>query len=237
VRSMSDARSIIRKACSEGRTKLLEHEALDLLEAYGIPKPPHAFVNSAAEAVNAARRIGFPIALKVVSPDILHKSDVGGVVLGLQSGDEVEQGFNELMNNVKAKAPYARVAGVLVQWMVPNGLETIIGATRDDMFGGVIAFGLGGVFTEVLRDVSLRVSPIGEDDARAMIRETRASILLNGFRGMSKRDSEALVAALVKFSLLIDENEEIVEADLNPVIALEEGRGAYAADARFVLKC
>lgn len=234
---MSDARSIIKKACSEGKTKLLEHEALDLLEAYGIPEPPHAFVNSAAEAIDAAHRIGFPVALKVVSLDILHKSDVGGVILGLQNEDAVERGFNELMSNIKARAPYARVSGVLVQWMVPNGLETIIGATRDDMFGGVIAFGLGGVFTEVLRDIALRIAPIGEDDARAMIMETRASILLNGFRGMSRRDLEALVAALVKFSRLIEENDEIMEADLNPVIVLEEGRGAYAADARFVLKC
>ncbi len=232
---MSDV--IIGRACGEGRSKLLEHEALDLLEASGIPNPPHALATSEEEAVRAAGRVGYPVVLKVVSPDIVHKSDVGGVVLGLENPEAVEKGFRELMGNVKARAPYARVVGALVQWMVPQGLETIIGATRDEIFGGVVAFGLGGVFTEVLRDVSLRVAPLGEGDARAMIGETRASTLLNGFRGMSKRDVDALVSMLVKFSKLIADEEEIAEADLNPVIVLEEGRGAYAADARFILKC
>jgi acetyl-CoA synthetase (ADP-forming) len=226
---------IIAKAIEEGRYKLLEHESFELLRQYNIPVPDFALVQDVDEALRVVKDIGYPIVLKVVSPDIVHKSDVGGVILNISSDDELRSACERIRSNIKEKAPYARVSGFLVQKMVPEGLETIVGATKDPIFGHVIAFGLGGVLVEVLQDVSFRIVPVSEEDARAMIREIRGYRLFNGYRNMPARDEEAVVYIITRFSELLSDNPNIVEADLNPIIILERGKGAYAADARFII--
>ncbi|KUO81820.1 MAG: acetyl-CoA synthetase [Vulcanisaeta sp. OSP_8] len=226
---------IIAKAIEEGRYKLLEHESFELLRQYNIPVPDFALVQDIDEALRVVKDIGYPIALKVVSPDIIHKSDVGGVILNISNDDELRSACERIRSNIKEKASYARVSGFLVQKMVPEGLETIVGATKDPIFGHVIAFGLGGVLVEVLQDVSFRIVPVSEEDARAMIREIRGYRLFNGYRNMPARDEEAVVYIITRFSELLSDNPNIVEADLNPIIILERGKGAYAADARFII--
>lgn len=226
---------IIAKAIEEGRYKLLEHESFELLRQYNIPVPDFALVQDIDEALRVVKDIGYPIALKVVSPDIIHKSDVGGVILNVSNDDELRSACERIRSNIKEKASYARVSGFLVQKMVPEGLETIVGATKDPIFGHVIAFGLGGVLVEVLQDVSFRIVPVSEEDARAMIREIRGYKLFNGYRNMPARDEEAVVYIITRFSELLSDNPNIVEADLNPIIILERGKGAYAADARFII--
>lgn len=226
---------IIAKAIEEGRYKLLEHESFELLRQYNIPVPDFALVQDVDEALRVVKDIGYPIVLKVVSPDIVHKSDVGGVILNISNDDELRSACERIRSNIKEKAPYARVSGFLVQKMVPEGLETIVGATKDPIFGHVIAFGLGGVLVEILQDVSFRIVPVSEEDARAMIREIRGYRLFNGYRNMPARDEEAVVYIITRFSELLSDNPNIVEADLNPIIILERGKGAYAADARFII--
>ncbi|WP_291766024.1 acetate--CoA ligase family protein [Caldivirga sp. UBA161] len=227
---------IIIRALSEGRFKLLDHEAYELLEAYGIPTPGYRVVSNYEEAIKAANEVGYPVAIKVVSPDIMHKTDVGGVVLNINNDDDVKRACGEINNNIKHLAPYARVFGFLVQHMVQGGLEVIIGGLRDRIFGTVILFGIGGILTELYKDTSMRIAPITEDDALSMIKETKAYQLMIGYRSMPRRDIYSLVDIIVKFSRLMTENPQISEADLNPVIMLESGKGSYAVDARFIIK-
>jgi len=222
---------IVARALSEGRNKLREDEALELLRHYGIPTPDFALAHSEEEAVAAAEKIGYPVALKVVSPQIVHKTDVGGVVLNVTTPDGVREACRKIRAITKT-VPYAEIEGVLVQKMVPKGVELIVGALYDEIFGHVILFGLGGIYTELYRDVSMRLAPLDEQDAWDMVKEVKAYKLLTGFRGTPPRDIPAVVDVIVKFSRLLEENPEITEADLNPVIALEEGKGAYVVDAR-----
>ncbi|ABL87663.1 acetyl-CoA synthetase (ADP-forming) beta subunit [Pyrobaculum islandicum DSM 4184] len=227
--------TIVAKALAEARNKLREDEALALLKAYGIPTPDFALARDEEEAVKLAEQIGYPVAVKIVSPQIVHKTDVGGVILGVSNEREVREACVQIKEIIK-KVPYAELEGVLIQKMVPKGVELIIGTVYDEIFGHVILFGLGGIYTEVYKDVSMRIVPITEEDAWEMIREVKAYRILTGYRGMPPRDVAAVVDILVKFSRLVQENPEIREADLNPVIALEEGKGAYVVDARFILK-
>jgi acyl-CoA synthetase (NDP forming) len=226
---------IVAKAAAEGRGKLREDEALALLKAYGIPTPDYAVARDEEEAVRAAEQIGYPVAAKIISPQIVHKTDVGGVILGIADPQSVREACRRLREVVK-RVPYAEIEGVLIQKMVPKGVELIVGAVYDEIFGHVVAFGLGGIFTELYKDISMRIAPIDEQDAVEMIREVKAYRLLTGFRGMPPRDIPAVVDILIKFSRLVEDNPEIREADLNPVIALEEGKGAYVVDARFILQ-
>jgi len=226
---------IVAKAVAEGRGKLREDEALALLKAYGIPTPEYAVARDEEEAVKAAEQIGYPVAAKIISPQIVHKTDVGGVILGIADPQGVRETCRRLGEVVK-RVPYAELEGVLIQKMVPKGVELIVGAVYDEIFGHVVAFGLGGIFTELYKDISMRIAPIDEQDAVEMIREVKAYKLLTGFRGMPPRDIPAVVDILIKFSRLVEDNPEIREADLNPVIALEEGKGAYVVDARFILQ-
>ncbi|MEM1597548.1 MAG: acetate--CoA ligase family protein [Pyrobaculum sp.] len=226
---------IVAKALAEARAKLGEDEALELLRAYGIPVPEYAVAHDEEEAVKAAEQLGYPLVAKVISPQIIHKTDVGGVVLGIKNAEEVRAACRQIREVVK-KVPYAELKGVLIQKMVPKGVELIVGTTYDEIFGHVILFGLGGIYTELYKDVSMRIAPLDEQDAWEMVREVKAYRLLTGFRGTPPRDVPAVVDILLKFSRLVQENPEIREADLNPVIALEEGKGAYVVDARFILQ-
>lgn len=228
-------KNIISVARDEGRSKLLEHEAYEVLRIYGLPVPKAALAKVPEEAVKYAESIGYPVVLKVVSPDISHKSDVGGVVLNLGSPTEVKEAFNNIQKNVRELAPNARVYGILVQEMVPSGLEVIVGSTKDPTFGNLIVFGLGGIFVEVLRDVSFRITPLTQYDAESMINEIRSAKILEGYRGQAPRDKKALVDIIVKLAKFVEEIAEVKDVDLNPVMLYEVGKGAKIADARIIL--
>ena len=229
-------RELIEKARSEDRKKLLEHEAYEALRAYGLPVPKAGLARSVEEAVEIGEKIGYPLVLKIVSPDIVHKSDVGGVKVGVKNAEEVKDAFKSIMSNVKDKAPDAKIAGVLVQEMVPEGLEVIVGATRDPTFGPVLLFGLGGIFVEVLKDVSFRIAPVTKFDAESMLGEIKAAKILEGYRGTPPRDKDALVDIIMKLSKFMEEQELVTDVDLNPIMAFEKGKGAAIADARVLIK-
>jgi acetyl-CoA synthetase (ADP-forming) len=201
---------------------------------YGIPVTKFELARSEEEAVKFADAIGFPTVLKIVSSDIIHKSDVGGVIVGLKNSDDVRHGYNQILQNVKKHDPKARIAGVLVQEMAPPSTEVIVGAIKDPQFGPAIMFGLGGVFVEVLKDVTFRIAPITEDDACDMISEVKAYPLLKGYRNTPPADIEAIEKILLSTSRLVTDCMEIKELDLNPVIVYE--KGAKTVDARIILE-
>jgi acetyl-CoA synthetase (ADP-forming) len=231
----AEVRQVVEQARTEGRRKLLEHEALKLCELYGLPVPGYGLARSEEEAVELAERVGYPAVLKVVSPDISHKSDVGGVILGVRSAEEVRSSYRRILENVKARAPGSRVYGVLVQRMAKPDLEVIVGGIRDPVFGPVVMFGLGGVFVEVLKDVSFRVAPLSDADVDDMVREVRGYRVLEGFRGSPPRDLDALKKVILGVSRMMVEVGEIAELDLNPVILYPRGEGALIVDARVIL--
>jgi acetyl-CoA synthetase (ADP-forming) len=225
---------IFEKAYKEGRTFLLEPEAKTVCIKYGIPATKFGVAKTVEEAVELAEEIGYPVVLKVVSPDIVHKFDIGGVVLNLKSEWEVQNAFNQILENVKERVPDAKVLGITVQEMAAPSTEVIIGAIKDPQFGPALMFGLGGIFTEVLRDVTFRIAPITEEEAREMITEIKAYPLLKGYRGMPPVDIEAIAQILVATSRLVMDYPEINELDLNPIIVYENG--AKTVDARIILK-
>jgi len=211
-----------------GRPALLEPEAMAWLESSGISVPAHALANSPDEAAGAARRIGFPAVMKVVSPDILHKSDHGGVVLNIRS----QRAAREAFERIRAAAAGKDFRGVIVYPMVKNGREVLVGMSTDPQFGPVVAFGLGGIYTEIWRDIALRVAPVTVEEAGEMIRSLRSFPLLAGTRGGRKADLEALAGMLARFSRLPLEYPEMGEIDLNPVFVFE--KGLAVGDARVI---
>ena len=227
-------RTLIDGALAEGRNLLLEHEARELLRLHGAPVPADALARTAEAAVRAAGRLRGPVALKVVSPQILHKSEAGGVRLGLETPAQVRRAFREIVRDARRYDARADVRGCLVAPMAPRGVETIIGTKLDPQFGPVILFGLGGILVEVLKDVSTRVLPISRDAARKMLGELKGAEILDGFRGKPPVDKDALVELLLAISELVQAYPEIRELDLNPVVA--HARGATVVDARILLR-
>jgi acyl-CoA synthetase (NDP forming) len=227
-------RDLLLKVKEDGRNFLLEHEAKYFISSYGIPVTNIRLAKSEEEAVNFSKEIGFPVVLKIVSPQVIHKSDVGGVKVNLRNEEEVRRAYREIIENVKRKVPNAEIEGILVQEYAPPGVELIIGLLRDPQFGPTVMFGLGGVFVELFRDVSFRVAPLSEQDAESMIKEVKAYKLLTGFRGMEPVDIEAIKDALIRAGRIGIENEEIAEMDLNPVIAYP--KGIKVVDARIILR-
>jgi acetyl-CoA synthetase (ADP-forming) len=225
---------IFNAARKEGRNFLLEPEAKTVCMEYGIPVTKFEVAKSEAEAVKFAEAIGFPVVLKVVSPDIIHKSDVGGVIVGLKNAREVRDAYKRILGNVKKHRADAKIVGILVQEMAPASTEVIVGAIKDPQFGPALMFGLGGIFVEVLKDVTFRVAPINEDEAREMITEVRAYPLLKGYRNLPPADIEAIIKILLNTSRLVVEHEEIKEVDLNPIMVYE--KGAKTVDARIILE-
>jgi acyl-CoA synthetase (NDP forming) len=220
------------KAAASGRT-LSEQESKALLKAYGIATPKERVVDSAADAAKAARRIGFPVVMKIVSPDILHKSDLGLVAVGVRDEDDAKRTYKRLMAAAKKSAPKAHVDGVLVAEMA-QGIETVVGVAQDDLFGPVVMFGLGGVFIEVLKDVTFRVPPFTTRDAYTMLDELAGAAMLNGLRGQAPANRAALVDTLMKVQhLAVDLSSEVAELDINPLLA--GPKGVVAADALVVL--
>ncbi|MBC7345985.1 MAG: acetate--CoA ligase family protein, partial [Clostridia bacterium] len=223
-------KQIIRHARAEGRHVLLEDEAKEVLEATGLATARCYRVKTKSEAREVAARLGFPVVLKIRSPSILHKSDVGGVVLNLASEEEVARAYDRLLAIGLCHDPGA---GILVQKMAPPGTELIVGVTTDQHFGAVIMLGLGGLFTEVLQDVNYRLLPIGPEDAKEMIASLRAYPVLAGYRGQEAVDLAAVEQVLLKVCALATEYPEIKELDLNPLVAYSEGN--LVLDARIVL--
>ncbi|MEU0806093.1 acetate--CoA ligase family protein [Streptomyces sp. NPDC005970] len=227
-------RAVLDAARAEGRSALTAPEGKLITDAYGIPTPAEGLAESADDAVALADRIGFPVALKIVSPDILHKTDAGGVQVGLNSAAEVRGAFTAIVTNARAYDPGARIKGVQVQQMVPaGGQEVIVGAVTDPTFGKVVAFGLGGVLVEVLKDITFRLAPASRDDALSMLDSIRAAEVLRGVRGGAAVDREALADLVVRVSRLAADFPEVAEVDLNPVFA--SASGVLAADVRILL--
>jgi acyl-CoA synthetase (NDP forming) len=225
---------IIETALQQGRTLLTEIEAKQVLHDAGIPTTTVQLAASADDAVGAAQAIGFPVVLKVSSTDIVHKSDVGGVQLHLQSAEEVRTAFDAIMRNVAEKEPQAKVEGVAVQPMARAGTEVIIGMSKDATFGPVLMFGLGGVLVEVLKDVAFRIVPLSDRDAEEIIRDIKGFPLLEGYRGAPAANLGALKQMLRTLSDFIEATPVVKEVDLNPVYAYPDG--ALAVDARIILE-
>lgn len=222
-------------ARTAGRMGLDAAEGRAVLEAYGLSIPPDRLATSAAEAAGFATQMGYPVALKLASPDILHKTDVGGVILSVTSEDEVRAGYEAILGRAQAHNPQARLRGVQVQKMISGGREVIVGVKRDPTFGPLVMFGLGGVYVEALADVSFRLAPLTTLDAEEMIGEVRSARLLGALRGAPPADRAALVDAIVRIGQLAADLPEIAELDVNPLLVLPAGQGAWAADCRIVL--
>ncbi len=228
-------REIFAKAKREGRKFLPEPEAYSVLGAYGLPLCRAELVQDESGAVRAADKIGYPVVMKIVSPDIVHKVDVGGVRLNLNSQADVKIAYNELISHIKARMKDAAIWGVFIQEMVGNGKETILGMKRDPHFGPLLMFGLGGIYVEVFKDVIFRIAPIRELGAKYMIEGIKGFRLLKGFRGETPSDLEAIAQSLMRLSQLVTDFPEIEEMDINPLIVLSEGGGARVVDARILL--
>jgi acetyltransferase len=228
-------REIIAKAKKDGRRFLPEPEAHAVLKAYGLPISRSFYARDAEEAVRYAKEIGYPVVMKIVSPQIVHKVDVGGVRLNLNSEADVKKAYAELMEQVKSVRPGAEIWGVLIQEMVRNGKETILGMKRDPHFGALLMFGLGGIYVEVFKDVVFRLAPIRELSARHMIEGIKGVKLLRGYRGEPPSDLEAIAQSLLRLSQLVTDFPEIEEMDINPLIVLPSGSGARVVDARILI--
>ena len=230
-----NVRDIITKARSEKRTALDEFSGKQLLAAYGISVPKSAVINGADEAIAVFAKLAPPLALKILSPDILHKSEAGGVKINLQSAADAADAIRRMMNVPALRD--ARIDGFLLEEMAPAGQEVVVGAVRDPQFGPLVMVGLGGIFVEVLADVAFRICPITRLDAREMLAELKGAAVLKGARGRKPASQEAIVDVLLKIGgeggLLMRHADDFREADINPLIVSESG--AVAVDARFVL--
>ena len=230
-------RAVLDKVRAEGRVTVGDAEARAILEAYGLPIPRSELAETAGEAATSARQIGYPVVLKIASPDILHKTDVGGVKVGLRDGQEVRDAFELMTYRAQRYLPEARLWGCLVQQMAPpGGMEVLIGMKRDPQFGPLVTFGLGGIYVEALKDVTFRIAPFSLREATAMLAEIRASALLDGIRGQPPADKDALVEALLRVGQLAQDFPEIVELDINPLVVYPRGEGVLAIDMRLILR-
>ncbi|MCF8039461.1 MAG: acetate--CoA ligase family protein, partial [Desulfohalobiaceae bacterium] len=218
-----EVKDILVKVKKQGRNNLLETESRELLKEYGISLPEAVLAGDSEQAVQAAERIGYPVAAKIVSPDIVHKSDAGGIRLNLENEQGVRAAYREIVDNAARVTSRDRILGSLISPMAGQGQECILGMIRDPQFGPVIMFGLGGVFVEVLRDVAFRVAPLTQADALEMIEEIKGYRLLTGVRGGKPRDIRAITEVLLTMSDIAVQNPEIGEIDLNPVIVHEQG--------------
>jgi acyl-CoA synthetase (NDP forming) len=221
------------RASLAGRTAdVAEHEAKRILAEYGIAVTHETLARDAREAADIAKRIGYPVALKVQSPDISHKTEAKAVKLGIMDRAELESAYEDILGNARAYKADARIEGVLVQEMVGGGIEAIVGITNDPLFGPAVMFGLGGIFAEVLKDVAFRLAPVSPATAREMIEEIKGYAVLTGARGKPAADIDALVNAIVRLSALaIDLRDVVAELDVNPLFVMPQGQGVRAADA------
>ena len=227
-------KAILTRAKKEKRTVLTEVESKELVEKAGINVVRAKLATSMKEAVALSKEVGFPVVLKIASADVVHKSDAGGVTVDVKNATQVSNAYREIMTSIKQKYPKAAIDGVSVQPMAKPGVEVIIGMTKDAQFGPVLMFGLGGIFVEILKDVSFRIVPLAPRDAAEMIRDIKGYPVLEGYRGQAPSDVSALEDMLLKVSAFVDKNPDIKELDLNPVFVYSDG--AVAVDARVILE-
>ncbi|MEM2049730.1 MAG: acetate--CoA ligase family protein [Thermoproteota archaeon] len=226
---------VIARVEAEGRINLSSEEAFEIASAYGIPVPKARIARDAAEAREIAESIGFPVAVKIISPDILHKTDMGCVILNVKTPEEASRAYELVVRRARAAMPQAKILGVLIQKMAPPGREVIVGSVRDPQFGPLIMFGLGGIYVNFLRDVSYRLAPLTFTEAMEMVSETKAYTLLKGVRGEPPSDLESVVKVVVRLSQLMCRFKKLVEMEINPLFAYEERKGCMAVDIRGTL--
>jgi len=231
----TSAEKIISSALNSKRSSLLEHEAYEVLGAYGFPVIKFFLATTEQQAMDAAEKIGFPVVCKIVSPDILHKFDFNGVRLNLKNKNEVKDAYNDIIKTILVKKSNAEITGILIEEMAAPGKEIILGMNRDPQFGPILMFGLGGTYVEVLEDVTFRLAPIREITAKKMIEKTKANKILQGFRGELPYDITAISDCIKRLSQLVTDFEEIKELDINPLIVYEKGKGCAIVDARIIL--
>lgn len=227
---------ILEKAKAAGQSHLSGSDPMDIIAAYGFSTPKSGLAVTSDEAVDLAERFGYPVVMKIASPDILHKSDIGGVRLGLEDSDAVADAFDEVMANARRFMPRALILGVTIHEQAPPGKEVILGMTKDPDFGPLIMFGLGGIYVEVLKDVSFRLAPIDKVSALEMIHEIRSFPLLRGVRGEPPADIDAVVESILRLSQLVIDFPQIIELDINPLRVMEAGKGAMAIDSRVAIE-
>ncbi|MHA2074453.1 MAG: acetate--CoA ligase family protein [Candidatus Hodarchaeales archaeon] len=230
---MSETQRLLKNAINSNRKVLTIQESKKILKNEGFPVNPTSFGQNLDELLIEAKKIGFPVAIKISSEDIVHKSDFGGVVTGIRSENELKEQYNLMHEKINQKFPNANIEGTVIEKM-ESGIELFIGSTLDPMFGPILAFGLGGIYIEVLKDVVFRLIPIEHEDATEMIAEIKAAKILDGIRGQPSVNKKALIDLLMKTSSFITENPEIEELDLNPVFASD--KGVSVVDARIILK-
>jgi acyl-CoA synthetase (NDP forming) len=224
---------LITETTGQGAKTLVEPEVKKILRASSIPVPRYKVVKDMGEAVKEAGSIGYPIVLKVISRDIIHKSEAGGVIINLKGAKDIKSAWSEMLVNVADNAPTARLEGFLIEQMAPPGVEVIVGAIRDEQFGPAVMFGIGGVAVELLRDTSFRLAPVDKDEALEMMTEVKGYRLLKGLRSAGPRDIDAVSDVIVKLSDIIDCAEGIKELEINPLVVFE--KGVMAVDARAVV--
>jgi len=222
------------KARTERRTVLTEFESKKLLERAGIPVVETRLVRTKQETISVSKGLGFPVVLKIASPDIVHKSDSGGVRLGIANATQASRAYSEIMSSIKQRYPSAIIHGLTVQKMARPGIEVIVGMSKDPQFGPVLMFGLGGILVELLKDVSFRIVPITKRDAAEMIREIKGYPLLKGYRGQEPANIDMLEDLIVRVSRFVEQTPEIKELDLNPIFAYKDR--VVAVDARIILE-
>jgi acetyltransferase len=229
-------RGVFDRVRAEERTTIGDAEAREVLEACGIALPKSVLAKTVDEAVEAAESIGYPVVMKIASPDILHKTDIGGIKLNITSANDVRDAFDLLVYRGRRYMPDATIWGCQVQQMIKGGREVIIGVNRDPQFGPLLMFGLGGIYVEALKDVTFRVAPIDQREANEMLGEIRSIRLLRGVRGEKPSDMAAIADTVLRISQLVTDFPEIVELDINPLMVFEAGKGALAVDMRLALK-
>jgi acyl-CoA synthetase (NDP forming) len=228
---------IFKSVLDDQRLVLLEHESMDVADAYGLPIPPTKLAKSSKQAMELANEMEYPVVLKISSPDITHKTDLGGIELNLKSEDEVRRAYSKIMHNISQRMPDAKIYGITVQKMMStNGRELIIGSNNDAQFGHLIMCGFGGIYVNFLEDVAFRLNPISRREALEMLSETKVYKLLKGVRGEPPSDIDTLIESILRVSQLLNENQIISELDINPIMVYEENKGVNLLDVKITLK-
>ncbi len=229
-----EVEKIVEKILVSGRKVALPNESLDIVKLFGIDVPGHVLVKTPGEAVKVSKEIGFPLVMKIASSEAIHKSETGGVALGIQGVQEVEENYNKIMGNLKRGMPDTQISGILLQKQIPETTHLIVGGLHDEQFGPVVMFGMGGVLVELFKDVSFRIAPVTEVEALEMIMEIKAYPVLSGYRGSKILDIKQIVKAIIIISELISNISTIKEVELNPLLAYE--KNVVAVDAKVILR-
>ncbi len=234
VAQKMEVEMIVEKILASGRKTALPSEALDIVKLFGIDVPGHVLVKTPEEAVKFSAEIGFPLVMKVASSEAIHKSEKGGVVLGIQGVREVEESYNKIIIDLKKEIPDSQISGILLQKQIPEATHLIVGGIHDEQFGPVVMFGMGGVFVELFKDVSFRITPVTEVEALEMIKEIKAYPVLSGYRGSKVLDIKHIIKIIINISELISNISIIKEVELNPLLAYD--KNVVAVDAKVILR-